>query len=181
MAEVPIFRTDLRANIIADPEQAYRVGEGRYGMAQYSPDKPHLLTYTLSACKALAFSEESTKRGLLAHLALVRDLEKVTTGLVNEFGGSLAQTDVYLAMGAYQAKKLRFEDGNWPTIDDLIKVISKHKPGRIFVEDKPAEPYRNYTLDLVAGQLKEIEGLEFWSLMNLHDSTIAKPIVSLDI
>ena len=56
-----IKKIDLSIDKIPEPLTAYRINEGRYGVKTFSPDKPYLITYGLSACKGKLSTIENQK------------------------------------------------------------------------------------------------------------------------
>lgn len=172
---------DLGKNKIVEPLNAYRIGEGRFGIARFSPSKPYIVTMGLSACKGLSFYREDTRLGLLAHIAVVSEPDKIICGLVNEVGGTLKGVGVNLVMGHHQAMNSDtgfFWDGKWPTIDELIKEIQKYSPSS-FKVDTHANHIKGLALNLEDGELREIEGSNGWSWSDQHDTSLNRRLDEL--
>lgn len=77
-----IEEINLSKDVIKEPLNASRVQENHFITAAYSPEKPWLITYGLSACKGIVFLDKSRKSALMAHLASVKDLGVVIRKMV---------------------------------------------------------------------------------------------------
>ncbi len=151
---------NLSTNKIAEPLFAHRVDEGHFDIARFSPQRPFLVTRGLSACKGLAFYRASDQLGLLAHISIVNDPERLISGLVHEVGGTLRGIDAYLIMGTYESRnsgKDPYWERKWPTLDELIREIQKHSPSRLLVDAHPGSGMKSTALNLENGKLHEID------------------------
>lgn len=182
MGEV-VQRINLTADKIKEPINAYRINEGRFGFATFREDRADLLTCGLDSCKGLVFADRAKRIGLLAHLAVVNDLEKVVTGLVKEFHGVFSEADAFIIFGSYQLPNIKVGiwGGNFPTIDDLITEVSKHNPKRLYVDDQKDTGIRGITLNLGTGEVKEIDGKNGWTWSEQHDTSINRWIEELTV
>ncbi len=77
---------DLSVEKIPEPLDAHRVHEGKYIISGYNSERPYLSTYGIDSCRALVFYESSQKKGLMSHLARVKNSKEAINNLISSFG-----------------------------------------------------------------------------------------------
>lgn len=157
---------NLSTNKIAEPLFAHRVDEGHFDVARFSPQRPFLVTRGLSACKGLTFYRASDQFGLLAHISIANDPERLISGLVHEVGGTLRGIDVHLVMGTYESRnsgKDSYWERKWPTLDELIREIQIYSPSRFKVDARTKAGTKSIALNLENGKLHEIDADTEWT------------------
>lgn len=138
----------------------YTVGEGKFGVTPYTPEKPYITTMGLYICKAIAIHNPATKRGLLAHLSYTYDLEKSIDTIVESFGPEIADADVQLV------RTTEYRDPEWPVVDDIARAMARHDPQSIAIDLNPqSHRVRGVALNLAEGSLHELdfETMDQWS------------------
>ena len=176
-----IEHIDLSKDKISEPLNAYRVGEGRYGMISLSPERPYLITYGLSACKAVVIYDARVHKGLIAHLSTVKDLSKVINGLFSEFQGDLDQAIVSVVVGSSEG---RGDDANfrtqehryWTSLERLVDAIVVYHPKTIQIDDKYNTHSKGIALNLETGEVREIDSSKGWTWSDQQDTSINRRI-----
>lgn len=126
------------------PPNAYCVEQGAYIIAEYSPDKPYLLTGGIGVCKDIVFYDRVSRKGLMCHLATALHLDKVLKGLIFEFGGDLSTTTVYVVPGPFDSAKR------------IAEKINDYNPEELFITKSRVNLARGVLLNLETGELEEI-------------------------
>ena len=180
-----IEHIDLSQDKIPEPLNAYRVNEGRYGVASFSPERPYLITYGLSACKAVVVYDAKVHKGLIAHLSVVKDLGKVVKGLLSEFQDSLDEVSVCIVVGANEgttdsASFGRRERYFWPPIERVVDNIALYHPKTIFIDAKSNPHPRGISLNLETGEIREIDNSKGWTWSNQQDTSLNRKIDEIE-
>ncbi|MFH1826977.1 MAG: hypothetical protein ABH812_00900 [bacterium] len=130
-----VIPIDLSTRKLEEPLNAFMVRERGFGIAKYTPDKPFLKTYGLGYCKGIVFYRPKDRMGLICHLSVVKNIDVVVKKLIDNFGGSLNNTKIYLVEGKFPRKE-RVTSSNffWPTMQDLIEGFSKVSKEPLFVD-----------------------------------------------
>lgn len=119
---------DLSTEKIPEPLNAHRINEGYFGLATFSPERPYMITYGLSACKCLILYDKGSKTGLVAHISLVHDLGAVIDTLLSALNGNHSQAKVYLIEGSASATRessswLKTAPPYWPSTEQLLAAL----------------------------------------------------------
>lgn len=180
-----IEHIDLSQDRVPEPLNAYRVGEGRYGMVSFSPERPYLITYGLSACKALVIYDSKGRKGLIAHLSTVKDLDGVINGLFSEFQADLDQVVVSVVVGSSEdrggaANLGTQEQRYWTSLEQLVNAIVVHHPKTIQIDGKYNTHPRGIALNLKTGEVKEIDNSKGWTWSNQQVTSINRRIDELE-
>ncbi|OGE27034.1 hypothetical protein A3C32_03770 [Candidatus Daviesbacteria bacterium RIFCSPHIGHO2_02_FULL_41_14] len=180
-----IRHVDLSEDKMLEPLNAHRIGEGRYGIASFSPEKPYLITYGLSACKAVVMYDPKDHKGLIAHFSAVKDLDKIIKGLFSEFQGTLDEATVCVVVGSsegtadaagFGTQERRF----WPTPEQLVNDVTTHHPKIILIDDKYNPHPRGIALNLETGEVKEIDNSKGWTWSDQQDTSLNRRIDELE-
>lgn len=166
---------DLSREKIIEPLDACRVEEGYFVVTEYSPEKPYLLTCGLAACKSIIFYNPLSQRGLMAHVSIVQNTERLILKLMSDFG-SIDKSQCYIISGSSRADSSG-QKYHWPTTDELIKEIQKFNPGNLNIDDgnNDGQP-RGIVIDLEDGKVSEIDGSNGWTWSDKHDTSQNKKI-----
>lgn len=163
---------NLTENKIKEPLNSHRVGENRYDIATYSQERPYLITYGLSACKALVFYNSTEKKGFIAHISVTGNLKDVIDRFIADLG-NLTDADCYVVNGGRQA-----EGGQWPEVESLIVELSRYQPKSLSINRSGVDKPRGVALNLENGELSEIDNSSGWTWSDSQDVTINKRITN---
>lgn len=188
LVETGIFHSkrveiDLSPEKVPEPVNAHRINEGYFGLATYSSERPYMVTYGLSACKCLIMYDETTKRGLVAHISLVHDLGAVIDKCLSAFDYNVSQTKVYLVEGSAAETRelpswLKTAPPYWPTTEQLLEELSRRNIRNITLasnREKTGLP-RGVVLNLESGEVKELENTHGWTWSKQQDTTLNIPL-----
>ena len=180
-----IEHIDLSKDKIPEPLNSYRIREGRYGIASFSPERPYLITYGLSACMAIVVYDSKARKGLIGHLSTVKGLDKVIKGLFSEFQGDLNQATISIVVGSSVGSGDAANFGTqehhfWPSLGQLISAITMHNPKTIEIDDKYSTHPRGIALNLETGEVKEIDNSREWTWSDQQDTSLNRRIDEIE-
>lgn len=184
-----ISNVDLTQDPIKEPLNAYGIEESCFGVAQYSPKMPYIITSGLYSCKAIVFYNHDSQKGLLCHLSAVRDLKKLIQDMIDHFGEDFSKTEVHVIRGVSSGTQGLYS----PTIEEIISEISKNQPRELFVANEKMDEMKNMdrawktgelrkrsiALNLETGEVSEIDKNYGWTWSNEHDTSINVDIYDL--
>lgn len=169
-----VTELDLSVNQIKEPLNSYRVREGHYIIAQYSKERPWLITVGLSACKAVVIYNHKEKKGLVVHLNTHKNIKKTLEKTLNEFGG-INNCEITVVHGLNQANNSNWLY-EWPTLEKITETL--HSLGGENIRlDKTSGRIRGIGLNLENGNIKEIDGSKGWSWSDQQNTKDNKRLV----
>ncbi len=162
-----VSEVDLTVNTITEPLDSYRVGEGYFAVAEYSRERPYIITYGLSVCKGIVMYDPDKKRGLVAHLAWAEDAETSLSGIVDSYEDSLQSSDVLTVQTS--------TEGNpeyWPTLESVTELLLRHNPRSLAIDKNTQGTWvRGIALHLGNGQVSEIDPTKAWRWSKEQDTS----------
>jgi len=168
-----IFEVDLSTDKIAEPldAAAYRVNENRFVVARYTPERPYIITYGISACKGVVISSPEEQRGLVGHLSAGGNLEENLDRLVQGYESNLDEADVHVV------RAIQSDPNFWPPIEAICEYFLQHNPRTLAIDNNPTgTQIRGIAINLADGRVSEIDRASGWTWSELQDTSLNQPI-----
>lgn len=142
------------------------VEENEYFVSEYSVEESYIATHGLHVCKGIAIYSPESKRGLLAHLSHVEQLDSSLETLVSAFAQDITTAEVTIVM-AIQDR----EEGLWATtVDEIADQFTDLGANNINIDrNRSNRIIRGIAFNLEDGRVSELETEDPWGNIRIKN------------
>ncbi len=145
---------EFTAQLLEEPIRYTEVAEGTYQTGTTDSRYSHIATFGIYTCKALAFHDSESGRGLLAHIDSTSNVRQVLDTVIAAYDQTdFSQTDIKLLRANAHP-----DESAWPSIDTIADELATLEPKSLLLDRNQAgHAARAVALSLSSGVLYEIQ------------------------